>query len=259
MSNTSEVRISMTTDPPVRAVPDPGAAATEPAVGPGSGPAVVLDLSDRRRRGSRSDRRAGRTEAAGFDDLYRSEWPGLVALGWSLTGSWAAAEELVQDAFADAFRRWAEVGRLDRPGAWVRRAVINRATSLHRHRVVERTGLARWDARSTAEAGADRDQTADRATDHVGDPAFWAAVRSLPERQAACVALHYLEDRSVADIADVLDCRPATVKVHLHRGRQALAQRLAALDTDRTSTDQTSTDQTSTDRTATHENGEDAR
>ena len=70
--------------------------------------------------------------------------------------------------------------------------------------------------------------TGDHASDAVGDPAFWAAVRSLPERQRACVALHYLEDRAVADIAKVLDSSEATVKVHLYRGRKALAERLAA-------------------------------
>lgn len=162
-----------------------------------------------------------------FDELYQGEWSGIVALGWSLTGSWAAAEELAQDAFADAFRRWDEISRLDRPGAWVRRAVINRSASYHRSRAVEQRGLERWSSRADADQdGRGTDRTGELATDQVGDPAFWAAVRSLPERQMACVALHYLEDRSVAEIADVLDSRPATVKVHLHRGRLALAERL---------------------------------
>jgi len=40
------------------------------------------------------------------------------------------------------------------------------------------------------------------------------------------VALHYLEDRPVAEIAEILDMKAATVKVHLHRGRLALARRL---------------------------------
>ncbi len=154
-----------------------------------------------------------------------------MALGWSLTGRWSVAEELAQDAFADAYRGWDRVGGLDRPGAWLRRAVVNRAASHHRHRQVEDRGLARLDARDRAgSAGRGGDPTGDGAADRVGDPAFWAAVRALPERQAACIALHYLEDRSVADIAEVLGCRAATVKVHLHRGRTALTRSLAALD-----------------------------
>lgn len=173
------------------------------------------------------------TSPDGFDDLYRDEWSGLVALGWSLTGSWPAAEELAQDAFTDAFRRWDHVGGLDRPGAWVRRAVVNRAASLHRHRAVEHRGLTLVDARS--HGGTDQvssDQTGELAVGRVSDPGFWAAVRDLPDRQRACVALHYLDDRPVAEIAEILGCRPATVKVHLHRGRTALVRRLASEHTD---------------------------
>jgi RNA polymerase sigma factor (sigma-70 family) len=173
----------------------------------------------------------------GFDDLYRDEWTPLVALGWSLTGSWSAAEDLVQDAFADAFRRWDHVAGLDRPGAWVRRAVINRAASDHRHRGVESRGLARAGSLRAVDAdGRSTDRTGDAAAGRVDDPAFWSAVRALPDRQRACVAL---EELSVDEIAGVLDCRPGTVKVHLHRGRQALARRLAAIDArpTRTATD----------------------
>jgi RNA polymerase sigma-70 factor (ECF subfamily) len=56
--------------------------------------------------------------------------------------------------------------------------------------------------------------------------AFWSNVRKLPKRQAQVIALHYLEDRSVAEIAEILECAPNTVKVHLHKGRQKLAGRL---------------------------------
>ncbi len=173
---------------------------------------------------------------ATFESFYRDEWSGIVALAWSLTGSWAVAEELSQDAFGDAYRRWPELRRFDRPGAWVRRAVINRSTDHRRRRSVERRGLARAGSLAvvSARTGAPIDPTGDAAADQVGDPSFWAALRSLPERQAACLALHYVEDRTVAEIAEVLGCRPGTVKVHLHRGRQALA---AALGTDERRTD----------------------
>ncbi len=162
-----------------------------------------------------------------FDELYRREWPGITAFGWSLTGSWAIAEELAQDAFHDAYRRWTHVGALERPGAWVRRAVANRAVSYRRRAGVERRGLARLVSRTRVEADRhDGNDTAHEAG--VADPAFWAAVRSLPVRQAQCVALHYLDDRPVAEIAEILEMKAATVRVHLHRGRLTLGRRLAA-------------------------------
>ena len=63
-------------------------------------------------------------------------------------------------------------------------------------------------------------------SDEAGE--FWHAVRRLPKRQAQAVALHYLEDAPVAEIAAIMDCAENTVKVHLHRGRQALAARFGA-------------------------------
>ena len=164
--------------------------------------------------------------AVRFEAFYRGEWHPVVALGWSLTGSRATAEELAQDAFLDAYRRWERVGALERPGAWVRRAVANRAVSHRRHLRVVDAGATRLAAEARV-----RQLAAD--ADAVGgapglDEGFWAAVRSLPERQAQCVALHYLEDRGVDEIAEVLDCGAATVRVHLHRGRKALARALAS-------------------------------
>jgi DNA-directed RNA polymerase specialized sigma24 family protein len=41
------------------------------------------------------------------------------------------------------------------------------------------------------------------------------------------VALYYLEDRSIAEVAGILDVTDGTVKRHLHDGRVALARRLA--------------------------------
>jgi RNA polymerase sigma-70 factor (ECF subfamily) len=58
------------------------------------------------------------------------------------------------------------------------------------------------------------------------DAEFWRAVRSLPRRQAQVIALHYLEDRPVAEIAQILGTAEGTVKRHLHDGRQTLARRL---------------------------------
>jgi RNA polymerase sigma-70 factor (ECF subfamily) len=59
---------------------------------------------------------------------------------------------------------------------------------------------------------------------------YWTTVRELPKRQAQCIALHYLEDRSTAEIADILGVAESTVRVHLHHGRTELALRLGEED-----------------------------
>ena len=155
----------------------------------------------------------------GLEELYRREYRSVVALGYALTGSRQAAEELAQDAFLDAHRAWDRIASYDDPAAWVRRVVANRAVSRVRRRVSEVRAVTRL---------------AGRREDHAAlperDAEFWRHVRDLPRRQAQAVALHYLEDRSVCDIAGVLGISEETVKVHLHRGRKALAEALGEED-----------------------------
>lgn len=150
-----------------------------------------------------------------FDAFYARELSGIIRLAFVLTGSRSAAEDLAQDAFFDAYRRWSQIGRYDKPGTWVRRAVINRAVSVHRRRLLELR-------HRTAGAHTPDPEASDPLVDHE----LWAEVRRLPHRQAQAIALHYLEQLTTAEIAALLDISQAAVKTHLQRGRDTLAQRL---------------------------------
>jgi RNA polymerase sigma-70 factor (ECF subfamily) len=153
-----------------------------------------------------------------FDLFYEREFPQMVNIAYAVSGSRMAAEDLAQEAMIAAYRRWNEVGSLERPGGWVRRVVLNRAASAyHRRRAEARALLRLAPLRSTPPASLSGD-SAD----------FWRAVRRLPKRQAQAIVLHYLEDSSVAEIATVMGCAENTVKVHLQRGRQTLAETLQA-------------------------------
>jgi RNA polymerase sigma-70 factor (ECF subfamily) len=46
----------------------------------------------------------------------------------------------------------------------------------------------------------------------------------LPEMQRQVITLFYLQERSVSDVAAMLDLPEGTVKSHLHRARRALAE-----------------------------------
>ena len=150
-----------------------------------------------------------------FDEFFAAEYRRVVGLAVALCGRRATAEELAQDAFVKAYQRWAVVSTYDDPGAWVRRVVANLATSSLRRRFREARALGRLATRRPAPVEL-----------VLEDGAFWAAVRRLPRRQAQCIALHYLEDRSTAEVAAVLGISEATVRVHLHRARIELATTL---------------------------------
>lgn len=54
-----------------------------------------------------------------------------------------------------------------------------------------------------------------------------AAVAMLPERQRTAVALFYIGDRSIDDVARTMGVHEGTVKTTLHHARAQLRQLLA--------------------------------
>ncbi|MCU1367667.1 MAG: putative polymerase ECF-subfamily sigma factor [Ilumatobacteraceae bacterium] len=155
--------------------------------------------------------------AVSFDEFYRAEYPGLVAVATALVGSSESAEDLVQDTMVKSLIRWRAVQRLDRPGGWAHRVLLNACTSWWRRRRTEANHLARLRRVEPTTAGPSPDALA-----------FWAVVRRLPERHRAVMVLHYAGDRSVAEVASILSVPEGTVRSDLTRARAALAIQLGA-------------------------------
>jgi RNA polymerase sigma-70 factor (sigma-E family) len=146
-----------------------------------------------------------------FGEFAAAALPGLLRFGHVLTGDPKAAEDLVQEALARTLRRWRSV-RKDHAAAYVRRVMVN--THINRWR--------RWEAR--VQLGEVPDTTID-------DPALrrsedWDLLRRalsrLPVRQRTVLVLRYYEDLSEAAIAELMGCRPGTVKSQASRALAAL-------------------------------------
>jgi RNA polymerase sigma-70 factor (ECF subfamily) len=154
-----------------------------------------------------------------FDALFRRELGPITRTTYLVVGDWEVARELTQDAFVQALRHWDTVRALDRPGAWVRRVAIRDAVRSRRRRA---RGRAIEAEQARADPGLDPDGSDVRA-----------ALLALPARQRAAIALHYLDDLPIAEIAALLGCSAGSVKTHLARGRRALAALLGEAVDDR--------------------------
>ncbi|HEY3143120.1 MAG TPA: SigE family RNA polymerase sigma factor [Acidimicrobiales bacterium] len=144
--------------------------------------------------------------AASWDDnlirVYRERSRDLVRLAYLLTGQSAVAEEIVQDAFVASHRT---IDRVRDPYAYVRAAVVNRCYSWGRRLKLERE--RRPAPPDPAELGADE---------------MWDALLKLNDRQRTAIVLRFYEDMPDERIAEVLGCRPGTVRTAIHRGLGAL-------------------------------------
>lgn len=146
-------------------------------------------------------------DGAAFDDFYARRWEGSVRLAALTTGSIAVAEEITQDAFVQLHRHWE---RVEHPAAWLRAAIVNGCRDWVRRRAREPLALVPDEFLSDrAEAIAVRD-----------------ALRVLTPRQRTAVVLRYYEDLPEREIADLLRCRPGTVKSTLAASLTKLAKEL---------------------------------
>jgi RNA polymerase sigma-70 factor (ECF subfamily) len=150
-----------------------------------------------------------------FDEVYSRLYPSMVRLAFVLSGSHPAAEDVAQEAFLAAYKKWDQLAVLENPDGWIRRVVVNKAHSRLRRVYAEGRARVRW------AGGRSFSVELPYQTE-----AFWREVRSLPRRQAQALVLYYSEGYSTAEISETLGCGEATVRVHLHRGRLALANGL---------------------------------
>ena len=149
-----------------------------------------------------------------FEQFMGREWGLVVGLLYGLTDDWYAAEDLAQNAFTAAQRRWSRVGCYDKPGAWVRRVAIN--------------GQRRWRRRGALEARALAQRSLHVYVEQVELPAehaeLWDAVGKLSHVQREVIVLHYQSDLGVAEIAEILRISEGTVKSRLYYARKTLAK-----------------------------------
>lgn len=153
---------------------------------------------------------------ARFRDFVGLRWTALVRTACIVTADRQIAEDCVQEALVRVHRHWARIEADGRPEAYARRAAINSALSWRRSRKIREIA---WDGVAEPEGP----QPSDRLDDDLA-----AALRSLPPRMRAVVALRFIENLSVTETALELGCSEGTVKSAAHKGLEKLRTALGS-------------------------------
>jgi RNA polymerase sigma-70 factor, ECF subfamily len=154
-------------------------------------------------------------DADGFDEFYRGTAPRLLRYGYAVCGDLTEAQDLVQEAYTRAWQRWPKLAAHPNPEGWLRLTVSRMATDRWRRLGRLRAALVR-----------------SGPPEVVGPPGEDTVVllqllRGLSHRHRQALALHYLFDLPIAEIAQETNVSVNTVKSWLMRGRSELH---AALD-----------------------------
>jgi RNA polymerase sigma factor (sigma-70 family) len=148
----------------------------------------------------------GADQAARMEEmapLYQEHYRSLVRLAALLVSDLAAAEEIVQEAFADAHGRWSTLPDHGATLRYLRQSLVRRSRTMTQFQPASDTRAAGLPA-SGREA------------------ILLAALRALPARQREVLVLRYFADLPEAEIASVTGTRIAVVRSYAIRGMSSL-------------------------------------
>jgi RNA polymerase sigma-70 factor (sigma-E family) len=148
-----------------------------------------------------------------FEEFARSQLQALLGFATVLTGQPATAEDLTQEVLIRAHARWGRIGAMDRPDLYVRKMVLNEFLSWRRRS---------WRLIPAGDGDLPVPSAPDHAAGYAEHREMLARIAGLPPRQRAVLVLRYYEDRSDAEIADLLGCAPGSVRAYASRGLAAL-------------------------------------
>lgn len=152
-----------------------------------------------------------------FEEFAQARLPALLRYAALLSGDRELARDIVQEVLTRALVRWRRIAGLDEPYAYVRTMVTNEYLSLRRRRRVQTVALT-YEALDGPKAPIQADQAS-----RLGErDELWRQLATLPRRQRAVIVLRYYEDLSDQQIADILGCRPGTVRGYAARALATL-------------------------------------
>jgi RNA polymerase sigma-70 factor (sigma-E family) len=155
-----------------------------------------------------------------FEEYASWRLPSVLRFAAVLTGDRGLAEDVVQEVLIRAHRHWGRISRLDRPDTYIKRMVVNEYITVRRKS---------WRLLPSGQAtDVDHRVTPDYAGYHAERDALLTELGKLPARQRTVLVLRYYEGLSDTEIAEVLGCRPGTVRGYIARALAALRVELTS-------------------------------
>lgn len=173
------------------------------------------DLDERIERARRGDPEA-------FVELITERERSMVRTAMAILGDAADASDALQEALTSIWLNLPSLRDPARFAVWSDRILVNACRLTLRRRTrsrVRQMSLDAVDPSQVAGAPAPDDSTADRME-------FRRAFDRLDVDARALLSLHHLDDRPVAEIAEILGIPVGTVKSRLHTARRALERSL---------------------------------
>lgn len=168
----------------------------------------------------------GTPELVAFEQLVEEYGDRVYGIALRVTGSPPDAEEVMQEAFLQAFRSWSAYRAEAAPTTWLYRIAVNAALMRVRARRPVELLSEQPESLDVADWSASTEQL---VLQGEIQQQIEAGLVRLPEELRVTLILRDVEGLSTAETAATLEISEAAVKSRLHRARAMLRRYLADL------------------------------
>jgi len=154
---------------------------------------------------------------AAFGKLARRYRDSVLTLAFDFLKDFESAKDVAQDVFMNAFKHIGDFEEKSRFSSWLYRITVNtcldarKSNSRRRKFLLSKKGIS------------DSEHKIDESIQSNGfDEILSKELNKLSHQERAAIVLRYFHDKSVREIAEVLDCTESTVRSHLYRALQKL-------------------------------------
>ncbi|NQT84906.1 RNA polymerase sigma factor [bacterium] len=171
----------------------------------------------------------GQQKRQEFAEVVDATYKRIFRGALSVTGDRHLAEEIVQETFVLAFRKFDSFSGRSSAFAWLYGIMLNKYRDhCRRRKLLKRLGFVRANADpgGTKDSEAVDSSLADELANHDESEFLMKAVDGLPFSMRTVIAMHYFDDLTLREIAEILNCRLGTIKSRLFNARKRLYQAL---------------------------------
>ena len=151
--------------------------------------------------------------------LYERYSKAMYNTALRITANQADAEDILQEAFADAFLQLRSFENKATFGAWLKQIVVYKSIALLKKRKLVFTDLE-------IAPEPEQENIIDESEIEYSVAGIKKAITELPDGYRAVLSLYLLEGYDHEEIADILHISQSTVRTQYKRGKQRLLQSL---------------------------------
>lgn len=171
--------------------------------------------------------KAIRGERAGLEYLVNAYKEMAYTIAVRIVSNAEDAEEVVQDSFLKAFKHLDRFKRASKFSTWLYRIIYN--TALTKIGARKHIPEEMDDDDDYVEYVSNEGSGIERLADADRKRFLSIAMQRLKQEDQLIISLHYIADKSIAEITEILDMKSSAIKMRLLRSREKLEGELKRL------------------------------